>query len=340
MKRSCKTTNPSRMEILAIGSYQHTFDSDSESTELPDLREELKTLCSQRYRRIDRFIQLCLLGAGRCQKQFRQAYPGAGVQSESQTKIPGDTALYLASGLAAMSNTVKVQEQIFQHRLPPKPAHFINTLSNSAGFYVAKDLGLSGKNLFISRANASFEASLQLAAQDFAATNNRMALIGAVDECLIPLAEHKARLRLASSDKLAEGSHWLLAQRAGEETVAQTKNTELGCIEFIKTVSSIEAFNAWLLNALNNEELQDSALYFHGETGLTAPYADAELPQLPLFDLGKEQAGYYDSRSADAICSFLSMEADSHRMKHLISINADKSGRLHLLKASRYADNN
>ena len=94
----------------------------------------------------------------------------------------------------------------------PKPFNFINTLGSSAGFYVARNLGLQGQNFFISRHGASFEATLMAAFADFAAGAAQQALVGAVEEVTLPLAQHRQRLDLRDDAVVAEGSLWLLLE--------------------------------------------------------------------------------------------------------------------------------
>ena len=83
-------------------------------------------------RRIDRLILQALLGAAALKDQVRS-----------------DCGLYLAARypsrptMGALLDTVCVQ----QHQ--PKPFEFVNSVSNSAGFHVAQQLGLDGPNLFI-----------------------------------------------------------------------------------------------------------------------------------------------------------------------------------------------
>ena len=115
--------------------------------------QALKPVCREHFRRVDRFIQLALLGSGRC---------------VAGQELAPDLALYLGSGLGPMSNNITTQQQLIRDRLLPKPFNFINTLGNSAGYYVAKNLGLNGQNLFISRRGASFQATLVAALVDYA----------------------------------------------------------------------------------------------------------------------------------------------------------------------------
>ncbi|MGH8403578.1 MAG: hypothetical protein ACRESO_09285, partial [Gammaproteobacteria bacterium] len=145
----------------------------------------------------DRFIQLALLGSARC---------AAG------HALQADCGIYLGSGLGPMSNNIAVQEQLVRDREIPKPFNFINTLGSAAGFYVARNLGLSGRNLFISRRGASLEAALSVAVADMVLGVTQQALVGVVEEVTLPLAAHRLRQGLPDDLPLAEGSHWLLLQ--------------------------------------------------------------------------------------------------------------------------------
>ena len=127
--------------VLAQFRYQHPV-GDGEG--LPSLEAALEPLLKERFRRADRFIQLALLGSASC-AQGQDLQPGCG--------------LYLASATGPMGNNITLQEQLVRDRLLPKPFNFINTLGSSAGYYVAKNLGISGPNLFISRRQGAWEAA-------------------------------------------------------------------------------------------------------------------------------------------------------------------------------------
>lgn len=180
--------------IVAASHYLQPVDSD---TGLLSLEAELKSLCREPFRRIDRFIQLALLGSARC--------------VAGQALRP-DCGIYLGSGLGPIGNNIVTQQQLIRDREIPKPFNFINTLGSSAGFYVAKNLGLSGQNLFISRRGASLEAVLNLAVADLLLGVVPQALVGVVEEVVPPLAVHRQRQELPQNQALVEGSHWLLLQ--------------------------------------------------------------------------------------------------------------------------------
>ncbi|MGH8283070.1 MAG: beta-ketoacyl synthase N-terminal-like domain-containing protein, partial [Gammaproteobacteria bacterium] len=183
--------------MINVLSASHYFQPLREGEPLPALEQALTPVYRENFRRIDRFIQLALLGSARCAD-------GHALRS--------DCGIYLGSGLGPMSNNIVVQEQLVRDREIPKPFNFINTLGSAAGFYVARNLGLSGRNLFISRRGASLEAALSVAMSGMALGVTQQALVGVVEEATLPLAAHRLRQGLPEDQPLAEGSHWLLLQ--------------------------------------------------------------------------------------------------------------------------------
>lgn len=203
--------------MMRVTAVSHYLQPVRDGEPLPSLDEALKPLCREQFRRVDRFIQLALLGSARC---------AAG------RSITADCSLYLGSGLGPMSNNISTQEQLIRDRLTPKPFNFINTLGNSAGYYVAKNLALRGQNLFISRRGASLQALLEAALVDLETGGINQALVGVVEEVTLPLAEHRRRQGLPEDTPVAEGSHWLLLEpdvaaghRLEREHVAQYEVT-------------------------------------------------------------------------------------------------------------------
>src|SRR5690606_38764449 len=100
----------------------------------------------------------------------------------------------------------------------PKPLHFVNTLGNSAGYYLTRLLQVNGNTLVVADEQLSFEAALAHAAMDLQAGRISMALVGGFDEVALPLAAHIERLGgTADTQALTEGSHWLLLQQSANE---------------------------------------------------------------------------------------------------------------------------
>src|SRR5690606_18957723 len=146
-------------------------------------------------RRIGRFIQLALIGAGECIRQHQ---------------LPEGTAGYLSSGRGDLEVTLEVLVDMVEHGQPPKPLSFINTVSNSSCFYVAKTFGLHGRRQVVTRRQAPLESVLPLARLDVANGSTSTALVGTVDIVTLPLADHRERLQLPADAGVGEGSHWFL----------------------------------------------------------------------------------------------------------------------------------
>ncbi|HEY1774103.1 MAG TPA: hypothetical protein VGH91_13025 [Gammaproteobacteria bacterium] len=187
--------------MIRVTAVARVFNPLEDGVPLPSLEAELRQVCREYFRRVDRFIELALLGSGRC--------------TAGKTLRP-DCGLYLGSGLGPMTGVIATQQQLIRDREAPKPFNFINTLGNSAGYYVAKNLGLHGQNLFISRRGESLQALLSVAMIDLQAGVLSQALVGVVEEATLPLTEHRRRQGLAEDRPVAEGSHWLLLERDAE----------------------------------------------------------------------------------------------------------------------------
>lgn len=130
------------------------------------LKEELRRYARENFRRVNRFILLALLGARMC--------------IHEQT-LAADTAVYLTTEHGNLGETAIVLDEIYAAHSLPKPFSFINTMSNTAAFYLAQNLGTRGRNITVSSQRLSFERGLDLLAADFAAGAERSALIGGVD---------------------------------------------------------------------------------------------------------------------------------------------------------------
>ncbi|HEX6550617.1 MAG TPA: hypothetical protein VF117_08080, partial [Gammaproteobacteria bacterium] len=137
--------------MIQVASASHYFQPIDDESSLPSLDDRLRELCRENFRRIDRFIQLALLGSARC---------------VTGRQLQTDCGIYLGSGLGPIGNNVVTQQQLIRDREIPKPFNFINTLGSSSGFYVARNLGLSGQNFFVSRRGASLDAVMCQAVAD------------------------------------------------------------------------------------------------------------------------------------------------------------------------------
>jgi hypothetical protein len=281
-----------QLEIIASSSYYRDVDDSEPANALIDLKELIRPLCRENYRRLDRYIQLALLGSGLCKRNLP---PGKNLNQE--------TALYIASGMSPVSSKWGVQEQIFRNHMPPKPAHFINTLSNSAGFYVARNLELRNKNIFVSRGKQSFEAGLQLLGLDLLDAVCDEALLGALEESPLP--------------------HWFLLRRPKELDIAKTGVEPVGFFDFPESWLDSAALAAWI-EAL---PLQDTLVHCDRHTASDKAFSRL----LTGMDGYDPPLAYYAVRTAGVICTFIAQQQHSS----LLCINRDRLGRHHVLRFCR-----
>ena len=287
------------MKIIAHGHYNEKVDDV-----LPPLKELVKASTGESVRRVGRFIQLALIGAGRClQKKI----------------LPADTAVYLTSGRGDLEITLDVLVQMVEHGLPPKPLSFINTVSNSACFYIAKHFSLCGRNQFVTRRHAPLECALQLAALDLQTGAVQTALVGSVDICTEPLNDHRKRLDVSDDTSVGEGSHWFLL------APTTCSDTALATIDNAVTFSDIEALRQWLAEInINDTSLvcgqhidQTTTVLLQTMTGCTPWKTTADLH-------------WYDSHCGYALGQFLILQP-ANKMLH---VDSDPDGRFNVLPVS------
>lgn len=313
-------------DVVSLGNYAATPLDREEGSALENLRALTKSLCREPYRRIDRFIRLCLIGSARCVANLSEDVP-----------LADGTGLYIASSMAAMSNNISVQQQMFVDGQLPKPVNFINTLSNSAGYYVAHNLELNSQNLFLSRGDASLEALLQMLEQDFQLGSVSQALVGVVDECVEPLELHRKRLGLDEDALLGEGSHWFLLRPSRVHAVSADTVSEMAVsnsnpvtiaptlarITDVQTLVNEQSLGLWLESVLTED------LWIHVVPGVPLPPSIlTDIDHLERYD---PVAGRYGARTAGIIARFI--EADDGRQ--LVSICADVDGRFHVLRVAK-----
>ncbi|MEX2575751.1 MAG: hypothetical protein WD382_03775 [Halofilum sp. (in: g-proteobacteria)] len=188
-----------RINIRAVGGREWPAGEQP-----ADMRREAKAAGCREVRRGNRLSCMALLGALDC------TAAGGG-------RPAADAAVHLASSYGNVADTASLVEALLRDGQPPAPLAFINSSTNMAGFYVARELGLDSPGLMLSRGSHSVLAALELLGGDAAEGQH---LIGAVEECAWPLAAHRRRLRLSPDTPLAEGSYWLWLDSACERPVA------------------------------------------------------------------------------------------------------------------------
>ena len=261
----------------------------------PELKALVTAAIGEPVRRIGRFIQLALIGAGRC---------------VGGRALPADTGVYLASGRGDLEVTLDVMEQLFRHGQPPKPLTFINSVSNSACFYIARQFGLTGPSSFICNRYFGFESALQLALDDLAAGTVRSALVGSVDMVVAPLADHRRRLALDPGAPLAEGSHWLWLTTADGPPGLAVQH----CVDRVALLDWIAA-----------QGLERGRCHLSGGQFLDPAELEAIAAATGLalrFDY-RDGRGYYDSHAGAALGEFRC----AHPGGQLLHVNGDADGR-------------
>ncbi|MGO1691908.1 MAG: beta-ketoacyl synthase N-terminal-like domain-containing protein [Marinobacter sp.] len=287
------------LDIIAIGDYYQGVDPDQGLT---DMRAAATEACCERFRRIDRFTQMALIGSAQCVE-------GA--------EVKPDAGLYIGSRFASLGSITKVHEQMVGRGSVPKPANFINTLSNSAGYFVARNLGLRHRNLFVSRGDASMVAALQLAAMDVSTGAVSQALVGVVEEAVLPLEHHHFRLGVEPGTEIGEGSHWLLVAPEGSAD-------SLASITDMITLVDEQALDQWL-NQLDPATEYRVSLSPWTRQRITSSCLQNR-PRLRGFD---PALAVYPGYVAGATIRYL----QSGEASPLIVIAADTDGRFHAIVA-------
>lgn len=187
------------MRCTGVSHYYHRLEN-----ELPSIDGRLAAVTRERYRRIDRFVQLALMGAAECARNHT---------------LTRDCGLYLSSGVGPIGSNVLVQDAIHRDMRMPMPFSFVNTLGSSACYHVVKELDIVGEAVMVARGSASFSTALTCAYADLASGVVSQVLVGAVEECVLPGDRHRSLLRLGAETAVAEGTHWMLLERDDREGV-------------------------------------------------------------------------------------------------------------------------
>lgn len=261
------------------------------------LKEELARVSKAYFRRVNRYTLLSLIGAHRC---------------VAGRAVPADTAVYLTTERGNLGETESVLRQIFRQHSLPMPYNFINTMSNTASFYIAQGLGAAGPNLSISDRLLSFERGISLMTVDFLRGRVRSALLGGVDEAN-PSTVHFERTYgiPAGSVRGVEGSAWLW--------VTDEPEGALGRILGTGSVRDAGAGAAWL-----KERTGRSPVIGYG---LSVPAADREawiraVGAVDEFDYLSAH-GWFDSATALGIVRFV-QECPGRLLLH---VTCDRPGR-------------
>ena len=166
----------------------------------------------------------------------------------------------MVSGQGNLSVFNRLCQQRYVENMPPKPVDFINSLSNTAGFYIAKFLGLESKNINLAQQGFVVENALLLADASFRTKQERQVLLGGIDEQVDMTNNPHDYLGLPRSTALGEGSNWILLSgeadgaQATIEIVAQqfNQNTLLAYLTLLSPTTHV-AFGQRVSNDASRE---------------------------------------------------------------------------------------
>jgi hypothetical protein len=159
-----------------------------------ELKKELEVTSGQKFRRVNHFVLLALAGVFRL---------------PDLVKTDPLCSLYVGTMNGCVRDVVTMLEQMYRDTLLPLPFTFMGTSTNMAGFHIAKTLGLSGSNSTVSNPYGAFEYALSLAYNDIKREKTAFALVGCVDEGVLPLEEFKRVTHNSVNTPLLEGGCWL-----------------------------------------------------------------------------------------------------------------------------------
>ncbi|WP_165311793.1 hypothetical protein [Vibrio ziniensis] len=185
-----------------------------------DIKQECKKVASDYIRRTDRFIQMGILGVSNIKE------------------LSSDTALYLVSGQGDLSVFSRSCEQRYIDKTPPKPVDFINSLSNTAGFYISKYLGLDSANLNLSHQGFVVENAMKLSSAKLRLGYESQILLGGIDELPCETISPHHYLGLNDNIVIGEGANWLL--------LSQDKNNASAQVVHISEVMDDEGLKRYL----------------------------------------------------------------------------------------------
>lgn len=266
------------------------------------LKEEVRRHTPENFRRSNRFILLSLLGARQC---------------VGRQVLAKDTAVYLATERGNLSETVTVLDEIYASHSLPKPFGFINTMSGTAAFYLAQNLGIQGRSIILSSRRTGFERGLELLRTDFALGVEASALIGGVDE-VSPEEEELGKRRGWTA---VDGSGWLYLRTE--------RQGACGMIRENRTFADGRSLVQWLKERQGSPA--DVAAFGVGIGAADAAALRDALGPAALFNTLQE-CGYSGSATACAIALFV-RRFPGRTLWHL---NQDDRGRYTLIEVQVY----
>lgn len=264
--------------------------------DIDGLKADLKNYTDFFFRRVNKFIMLSLMGVHKC------------IHGKV---IDKNIAVYLATENGNLGDTENVLRQMYDENSFPKPFNFINTMSNTASFYVAQSLKSLGRSITVSSKNVSFERALELAAVDLERGHVREALVGGVDEAVSSREHFAAKYDPSyNSVKLVEGSSWvyLTAEKTGA----------LGEISGVKTFNAEDEAIVWTRSAAGASSVFSFGILMTPQE--KARWKNECHAAEELDYIGTN--GFYDTAASFAVCKFM----ESGKQSTLVHVNRNIQG--------------
>ncbi len=268
------------------------------------LKNELSLYTDEYFRRVNRFILLSLLGARQCIHEHT---------------LDADTAVYLTTEHGNLGETAAVLDEIYADHSLPKPFGFINTMSSTAAFYLARNLGIKGRNITVSSQHLSFERGLELLKVDFVGGVERSALIGGVDEAA--LSRTALKENADRPWRVVDGSGWLY--------ITPEKDGASGAVTEIQSFRNGPSCMNWIGKRETTpfDVVSFGALIDDHEA---ATFREVLQP-VTEFDYLRDY-GYSGSATACGVSLFMML----FRKKTLLHINRDQRGHYAVIELERY----
>lgn len=218
---------------LYLKAYSSFIDDGS-----VDIKKELKQKYKLETRRQDKFIHLAVYGAQLLKERI---------------EIHSDDELYITSGIGDVDIVQKTNTYMYKENQALKLFDFINLLGNTTSYYVAKSLGLKGKNIFQISDNFTFKNTL-ISAYSSAMNSKKDVIIGSVDLVSNPSEVIKRVLGVKESSNVLSSVNFQKFSLDSKDAIAE--------VEFVLESKStckekpFETYESYLLNRAVEDKMK------------------------------------------------------------------------------------
>jgi hypothetical protein len=300
--QSCRLPGDGMMYIHGYGAFVGPPVAD-----IKEIKAEVSRHFEIHFRRANRFVLICLAGVCHCVEGH---------------VLPKNTAVFLTTENGNLGDTETVLQQIYHKHEFPMPYNFINTMSNTASFYVSQSLGLLGRNITFSSKLLSFERGLELLRCDLLSGTIDTALLGGADEACFSRQQFEAKFaRPYAAYNMVEGSGWLLIKSA--------RDGAHGHIRHLESFDRLEETVKWIAGQ-SFEQPTCLAFGMLPDTGTRRAIAEI-LPDATPFDYIAEQ-GYFDSATACGVVAFMQRSGPGC----LVHVNQDSRGQFVIMVVQKF----